>query len=83
MKGDFKYPKDIRVREANHQLMEAARLGDIGGIRAALAKGADDLTHALLEAIQNECAQAVGYLIDNGANINISEDLSSGLTIKK
>lgn len=59
------------------RLFAAARKGDIGGIRAALAEGiSPDATHGngrvtpLMIAAKRGHALAVQYLIDAGANIN-------------
>jgi hypothetical protein len=56
------------VAEANKRLIEAVKAGDIGGIRALLADGADDLDLALIVAIRERHAQAAAYLLDSGAN---------------
>jgi ankyrin repeat protein len=52
---------------ANAALWEASRQGDIGGIRAALADGADGLDTALIQAAKNGHVAAIHYLIDHGA----------------
>lgn len=51
---------------ANERLVEAARAGDIGGIRAALADGATEGSLALDWAICRDMIDAVAYLLDRG-----------------
>jgi hypothetical protein len=76
--------------DANQKLIEAAKQGDIGGIRAALAEGATDLQTAFREAAFADQAVAASYLMDRcviyrdrgGYYHNIIIELT-GLTIKK
>jgi hypothetical protein len=56
--------------EANEKLRDAAERGDIGGIRAAMAEGADNLNWALFAATEAGEATAVAYLLDCGADPN-------------
>jgi hypothetical protein len=48
--------------EANERLREAAESGDIGGIRAAIADGADKLFVARAHAVLNHQAFAADYI---------------------
>jgi hypothetical protein len=54
----------------NERLKEAARLGDIGGIRAAVADGADDLGEAVSTAVRYSRVNAFFYLLELGADPN-------------
>jgi hypothetical protein len=56
-----------KTEMARYALREAATRGDVGGIRAALANGADGLNAALSLAIINNQYVAAQYLIDQGA----------------
>jgi hypothetical protein len=53
---------------SNEALLDAAKRGDIGGIRAALADGAQNLNGALFAAAREGHATAAGYLVDRGAD---------------
>jgi hypothetical protein len=57
------------TQEANKALREAAKRGDIGGIRAALEAGARDRLAALADAVAGGHVLAAGYLLDRGASI--------------
>jgi ankyrin repeat protein len=57
---------------AEQALIKAAEKGDIGGIRAALAQGAQDANRALIRASAGGHALAVGYLLDHGADIHFA-----------
>jgi hypothetical protein len=58
------------MMDANQKLIEAAKQGDIGGIRAALAEGATYLQTAFQQAAFADQAVAASYLMDQGAICN-------------
>jgi ankyrin repeat protein len=62
---------------ANERLLRAARDGDIGAMRAAIAEGADDLNQALIRAAGEGRALAASYLLDAGADIHFASPLSA------
>jgi ankyrin repeat protein len=53
---------------ASDNLLQAARQGDIGAIRAALAEGASNLDQALVGAVEAGQDLAASYLLDQGAS---------------
>jgi ankyrin repeat protein len=63
------------MADANHRLWNAARSGDIGGVRSALADGANNFGEALVEASRNNFLAAAAYLLDRGADVHFSDDL--------
>jgi len=62
---------------ANADLLEAAKSGDIGGIRSALSEGADALDRALVWACVNNQTLAASYLLDRGARADAIFDNGS------
>jgi ankyrin repeat protein len=64
----------------SESLNRAARLGDVGAIRSALAEGSgadpDALGQALLEAARAGHALAASYLLDQGADLVLDDGLS-------
>jgi ankyrin repeat protein len=52
------------------RLLDAARVGDIGAIRATLAEGADNLDAALVVACGQGQTAAAAYLLDRGAALD-------------
>lgn len=65
--------------EANKRLREAAEKGDIGGIRAAIADGADELIVARAHAILNHQAFAADYI----QSVELSDSESVASKIKR
>jgi hypothetical protein len=59
---------DKNKNKANKCLLKAAQENDIGGVRAALADGADKLDSALIRASACGQLQAAHYMLDCGAN---------------
>jgi hypothetical protein len=57
------------LRQANERLLEAAKAGGIGDVRAALASGATNLDEALLAFIDlnRDEINLIGYLLSHGA----------------
>jgi hypothetical protein len=67
----------------NQNLLDAARCGDIGAIRAALAESAGGLNQALVEASKAGQVIAAGYLIDRGADLHASRDQALRLAARQ
>jgi hypothetical protein len=61
--------------DPNRDLWNAARLGDIGGVRAALADGAGNLGEALVECARNNLLQGAADLLDRGADVGFGDGL--------
>jgi hypothetical protein len=68
-----------RKFQTNRALQKAASQGDIGGVRAALAKGASELDKALLQAIRQNHLLTVVYLLGHGANPNAGDTQGEAL----
>jgi hypothetical protein len=79
LENNSKLDSFVDALEANRRLQEAARQGDIGGIRAALAEGANDFSGALLEAARNNHIFISSYLINCGAKLDICGNIYNKL----
>jgi ankyrin repeat protein len=62
---------DTKMNSSGEQLLLAAKNGDIGALRAALADGADTLDSALVTAAGEGHGLAATYLIDSGADLQV------------